>query len=241
MNGDRLLDQLLVDLKKIHQVCTEENLELVPSAGVTYVAANRRLITYFISGVFAQQTSTDRTDLANKHAWLDRTVAIEGFQELATYALEEASDTSRDSRSFVFNEDSLHMLLRVLEYAPFCQWDTSGYQLQYTPIERFGLRRRFGNFEELTAEEYAQIPWKLSEIIYTEHKVSVFQECRRWGFDLEISEQSFYRTDYRTHFASALATLAELLQCKVECDVAAVILGTPARVKHFETPGIRIY
>jgi hypothetical protein len=229
---DEVLSRLLSDLQKVRHVCLEENLEEVPEICVDYLNANRDALEFFVEQVFSKMDRDQRSDLQRQHSELDVSVVTDEFLPIASNALHSAVERKKSAIGktiFQVDEDDLHMLLRALEYARYCPLDSHHFELRLSPIEEWGLKRRFGNFNELTREEFDEISWHVAEILYESEKSKALAKCRELGLDLNTKETSFRGRKYPDWKQEWTGVLLDMLKYKAECDCAVVLHKAPKK------------
>jgi hypothetical protein len=234
MTSVELLDRLLDDLKKVRLVCRESGLEHLPDVAVRYLAVNHDAIFFFVDHVYSAMGSGGRLVLMQQHADLDYSVVSNSFRPLALSAIETAVEWIRAARDdiralFRVSEDDLQMLLRALEYARYSPCDSPTFEVRLSPIQHFGLDRPAGNFLSISEEEWRVVPWHISDLIYGEKRAEAFERCRTLGLDLEKPEISFLRAGSRTELADWGDVIVDLIQCRLECDLAVVMLRAAAK------------
>lgn len=229
-----VLDRLLDDLKKVRLICRESGLECLPDVAVRYLAANHDAIFFFVDHVYSGMDYGGRRALLQQHADLNYSAVGDSFRPLALQVVKSAVKwvgTDRDDvRALIrVREDDLEMLLRALKYARYFPCDSSNFELNLSPIEKFGLERRAGNFLSTSEEEWRVVPWHISDMVYGEKKAEAFKQCQTAGLDLKKSEISRLQAGTRSELVCRVVdVIIDLLEYKVECDLAVVILRAAA-------------
>ncbi len=221
------LNALISDLLKIRRVCDEEHLEYLPKPGIQYLIANGQILRFFIHQVYSKTEKPGRIALLNSNSELDRSVVEEGFKEIALATVRE-DNAELNSLGFLrIREDSLSMLLRVLRYAKYIPLDSCPLELARSPVENFGLKKRFGSFTTISKEEFESVPWKISDVLYNDRKNEVFRKFKEDGLDMKTHQAAPLHDTYPVALDRWQAELALLLEYKMECDLAVVIETYP--------------
>jgi hypothetical protein len=229
---NEVLSSLLSDLSKVRKVCIEENLQEIPDICYTYLSANKEALQFFVQQVYSKTDVTQRRNLADQHQELDGSAIHDDFQPIAMAAFVQATHRQESSfaRSFIsVREDSLHMLLRALQFAKYCPLDPYHFDLWLSPIKKHGLSRKFGNFESITKEEAQAISWHVADVLYSAEKSKALAKCQSLGFDLKKRDAKQLSGNEPQWESEWIAILLELLRYKAECDLAVVLLKSPQK------------
>lgn len=84
-------------------------------------------------------------------------------------------------------------------------------------------------------EEALTIRWDVADVFFAETKRVAVEECSTFGLDIGKREFSLRRLGwtYKDHVEEIIRILCDLLKCRVDNDLAVVILGTQARYKYY--------
>jgi len=235
MESDALLESLLTDLEKVQKVCRESRLEELPEAGIEYLHANRDALRFILDQLYSKTNKSQRIALMERDRRLDSSAAHDEFLEIASHAVEMAVAWQEEGgRGIVeVSEDSLNMLLRALRYARHLPSVSTPFDLARSPIEFHGLKRAFGNFQQVSKEEWESVPWPVSDILYSQRKQEVFDALKGAGLDLKTRKITSLPTKYPQALERWTGDLIELLGYKMECDLAAVIAHSPWQRERF--------
>lgn len=224
MSTQDIFERLLADLSKVQHVVRQDRLPSLPYSAVAYISANHDFIAFVIAQVYAKTNRTEREELERDHRELHPSAVGDGFGELAAGVVTDAWQAIEAKRKhgiiLELTDDDLDVLLRVLKYANYIVLDQHDFKLECTPIEEYGLKPRFGNFLDLTEDDWRKVPWHLSDMVFAEQRMVIESKCATLGLDLAnrtVSDGSdIYSIDSWTD------QLAALLELSVECDWAAV-------------------
>lgn len=216
----------------MRKVCTEEHLEEVPDVCYTYLSANKEALQFFVQQVFSTTDVASRRTLLSKHPELDGCAIYDDFQSIAMEPLLQVAsrEQSETTRSFFrVSEDALHMLLRALQFAKYCPLEPHHFDLRLSPIEEYGLKRRFRNFDSISPEESQAISWHVADVLYRDEKSKAFAKCRELGLDLDTKETVLREEKYPEWKNKCVAILLELLEYKAEIDIAVLLHEAPQK------------
>jgi hypothetical protein len=233
MNTPEFLSRLVADLAKVKEVCSRDDLESLPDSAVAYISANRQGIAFVIQQVYSKTDRSQRAQLAKERSELHASVIDEAWGKEASKILEYAAITKRLRRTGTgdgVSAEDLDVLLRILRYGKYIALDPNEFDLRNSPIEKHGLKSRYGNFVSPTEEESSQVPWALADIVLDEEWKKFNKECRDLGLDLDKRELKLVLTTYPETVARVTELALGLYNFRVQTDWAAV-MSVPKAVR----------
>ncbi|HET9533305.1 MAG TPA: hypothetical protein VFQ92_23325 [Blastocatellia bacterium] len=174
----------------------------------------------------------ERAALCTQHSELDHSVVSDTFYEIAANPIIDAKkywpDPSTRDLIGQLDEEDIHMVLRVLQYAKYCSLGEHPDTLAMSPIHQFGLENYYDP-EQLTQSEVDSIRWEFSDILYHEKKEKTIEECKDGGIDLEQQSIHFSDNSLPEVVDNTTEALINLLKHKMDYDLAAlkVVLTSP--------------
>ena len=232
-------ERILEDLRKIRLVIREEDVEVVPDTVVNYLFLNRNTIRKLVSAVYERLDYEQRKALLSDHCELDSSVLNDDdtIRKLVLSAVWTAERMKRGgSGYFEIDDDDVHMLMRSLEYAKYVPTDDLQLELKMSPIERYGLRRKIGNFESITQQEIERVSWELANIVYESEKGDLLDSMRKQGGNLEKYQIVLPNYSYLESLAKWEECILAILRFKAQSDLAIVLMDAPrARDKYLNT------
>jgi hypothetical protein len=226
MNPPEFLSRLLADLAKVKEVCSRDDLESLPDSAVAYISANRQEIAVVIQQVYSKTDRSQRAQLAKERSELHASVIDEAWGKEASKILEDAAITKELRRTGTgdgVSAEDLDVLLRILRYGKYIASDPKEFDLRNSPIEKHGLKPRYGNFLSPTEQEWSQVPWALADIVLDEEWKKFNKECRDLGLDLDNRELKLVLATYPETVARVTELALGLYNFRVQTDWAAVM------------------
>lgn len=141
VHSQRVLESIIADLKKIRKVCAHRKLEYIPEIAAEYLEVNCDLIEFYLKHVYLKMNSSQRVKLCHDHKELDSSAIDDGFFEIAKCPIDKIKESLDGYKKGMMlpTEDNIHMLLRSLQYAKYCDLDTHDQRLKMSPIDKYGL------------------------------------------------------------------------------------------------------